>query len=271
MKNLINFLFFIVMIVLLTSCNKDEIIENIDSDTFVDSRDGKRYKWVKIGDQIWMAENLAYLPKVFPSHDVTDKAPRYYVYGYEGTNVSKAKATENYSKYGVLYNWNAINQWDSTSNSIPSNVQGIAPEGWHIPSDAEWIQLVEYIIETKGFYGTWENSWYGIGKHLKSTGVLDNGSGLWMNAADSLQGTDFFGFNALPSGFVAHDLNTFLGLNYHCAFWSCSEYKPDERFRWQIDLNFERDDLIRHFGNKAQGSSLRCIKDSTSDIDEPFL
>ena len=86
--------------------------------------DGKTYKTVKIGNQWWMAENLAYLPSVGPYDIQSVINPMYYVYDYLGTNVNEAKATENYRTYGVLYNWPAA--------------KSACPIGWHLPSDEEW-------------------------------------------------------------------------------------------------------------------------------------
>lgn len=92
--------------------------------TFTDSRDGKVYNIVTIGKQFWMAENLAYLPSVVDPGTGSYTEPYYSVYGYNGTDVAAAKATENYQTYGVLYNWPAA--------------MTACPEGWHLPSDAEW-------------------------------------------------------------------------------------------------------------------------------------
>ncbi|MCK9320171.1 FISUMP domain-containing protein, partial [Methanoculleus sp.] len=101
--------------------------------TFTDSRDGNDYNWVKIGDQVWMAENLAYLPSVNMVADGSEDAAGsyYYVYGYDGTDVTAAKATANYTTYGVLYNWLAA--------------MNACPDGWHLPSDAEWTELTDYL------------------------------------------------------------------------------------------------------------------------------
>ncbi len=94
-------------------------------------QDNRNYKVVKIGDQWWMAENLAWLPSVSPPSDGSDTSPSYYVYGFEGIDVAAAKLTANYNTFGVLYNW------PSTLTSCPSD--------WHLPSDAEWQQLEMFL------------------------------------------------------------------------------------------------------------------------------
>jgi uncharacterized protein (TIGR02145 family) len=142
MKNYFNFksVFLLALFLLIVfSCKKDEIEEDAfagETGTFTDSRDGNTYKWVKIGDQVWMAENLAYLPEVSPPSEYSDTEPCYYVYGYEGTNVSEAKTTYNYKTYGVLYNYLAA--------------LTACPNGWHIPTIEEKHQLVNY-LKVKGY------------------------------------------------------------------------------------------------------------------------
>jgi len=89
---------------------------------------GKNYPIVKIGDQSWMAENLAYLPAIVSANYRSTSQPYYYVYGYSGESVAAAKVTSNYKTYGVLYNWPAA--WRS------------CPQGWHLPTKEEWKQLI---------------------------------------------------------------------------------------------------------------------------------
>jgi len=104
-------------------------------DDFIDPRDSNIYPTVQIGNQCWMAKNLAYLPSVVGPGIGSETTPYYYVYGYNGTSVSAAKATSNYTTYGVLYNWPAANT--------------ACPTGWHLPTDAEFTILTNTTGNTK--------------------------------------------------------------------------------------------------------------------------
>jgi len=127
--------------------------EGIKTLTFKDIRDGKDYKFVKIGKQIWMTENLNY--------------------NANGSKCYKNNET-NCKKYGRLYDWNSANK--------------ACPEGWHLPSDDEWTTLTDFIGN-------------GAGAKLKTTsGWSENGNG-----------TDEFGFSALPSGIVRGGNFEFMG------------------------------------------------------------
>jgi len=111
-----------------------------DTSDFTDPRDGTVYPCVRIGTQVWMTKNLAYLPSVNAAADNSTDDPMYYVYGYDGTDVATAKALSNYTEYGVLYNHPA---------AIIS-----APTGFHVPSDEELnvleLATLEVIAETAG-------------------------------------------------------------------------------------------------------------------------
>ena len=113
--------------------------------TFTDSRDNNVYKTIIIGNQVWMAENLKYLPFVSGPESGSLTMPHFYVYNYLGMNVNDAMNTINYNTYGVLYNWAAAMNGSASSSVNPSGVQGVCPEGWHLPSDNEFRQLMIFI------------------------------------------------------------------------------------------------------------------------------
>ena len=98
-------------------------------DNLTDSRDSNIYTTVQIGTQCWMKKNLAYLPSVVGPGTGSETTPYYYVPGYDGTDVSTAKATYNYTTYGALYNWPAATT--------------ACPSGWHLPTDAELTTLTD--------------------------------------------------------------------------------------------------------------------------------
>ena len=210
------------------------------SGAYTDTRDGNVYKWVKIGNQVWMAENLKYLPAVVAQATGSQTTPYYYVYGYNGTSVADAKATTNYSTYGVLYNWPAVMNGATSSTANPSGVKGVCPTGWHLPSDAEWKVLTDYLGGTSG-----------AGGKLRETGTTH-----WLSP--NAGATNEIGFTALPGGERLGN-GTLYGIGFVGYWWSATEY--DTAKSWGRDLLYN--DIvvgIGHYG-KDSGISVRCIKD----------
>ena len=158
MKNLILGILVINVFVLFSEIRAQESTEkykkvpnaNFSKGSFIDSRDGKKYATVKIGNQIWMAENLAFY---------TDLGC--WLYNNDSTNIKK---------YGYLYNWEtALN---------------VAPEGWHLPSDEEWNELINYLKNQNSSFIHEQSWWKGMGKELKSeTGWYNRTSSeLWSSS-----------------------------------------------------------------------------------------
>ncbi len=206
--------------------------------TFTDPRDKKTYKTVKIGTQTWMAENLAYLPSVDSSSNGSETDPRYYVYDYQGNSVSDAKATDNYTTYGVLYNWPAA--------------KAACPSGWHLPTDEEWKTLEMYLgmsqsaADSTNYRGTDE------GKKLKSTsGWYDGGNG-----------TDEVGFSALPGGYRYSNGNVY-DLGSYGMWWSTAVIGT--AVAWNRALSYGIDKVFRNLNNRAYGYSVRCVRDSDNE------
>jgi len=217
--------------------------EGSSGSTFTDPRDGKVYQTVVIGNQVWMAENLAYLPRVNMVADGPKYAPGsyYYVYDYNGTNVADAKATANYNTYGVLYNWPAAMNGAASSTTNPSGVQGVCPDGWHLPSDAEWTELTDYLGGASV-----------AGGKLKETGTTH-----W--DSPNTGATNETGFTALPGG-IRTNLEFFNNIGYDGRWWSATEHALGawNRLVYCGDSTVGR---INDYDYKELGFSVRCLRD----------
>lgn len=201
--------------------------------------ENNNYPIVKINSQWWMAKNMSYLPQVNLPASESETVPQYYVYGYEGTSVTAAKATANYPVYGVLYNWPAaINAVQGYTNYN----RGICPMGWHIPSDNEWGQLITYL----GGEST-------AGSKLKETGTTH-----W--TLTSNQVLNQYGFTALPAGF--RNSGFFSNIKSDALFWSSGNgQNPSSK-----SINTNRSDILGLELGKSFGFSLRCIKDESLSL-----
>lgn len=219
---------------LLVACEKDDI--NITDN------DGNVYHGVKIGNQIWMTENLrtttyadgSAIPIVEDSTawselDVDDRAYCWY-----------DNRTSNEDVYGGLYTWAAATNGASSSSSNPSNVQGICPDGWHLPSEDEFQELVVFLGGSRE-----------AGYYLKEHGT-DHWGGVNAGTSNSS------GFTALPGGY-----RTIRGIFDRMGgfgnFWSSTEssaYSAHNLGLIYIDGKVTLDGSIRQYG-----LSVRCVKD----------
>lgn len=211
---------------------------SVTTGSFTDSRDSKVYNTVTIGDLTWMAENLAYLPEVCAS----DAECGYWVYDYTGTDVSAAKATSNYSEYGVLYNF--------------ETAKDACPAGWHLPSDYEWSYLEVYlgmsITATIGEGPRGTNQ----GGKMKGTGTV-----LWNDP--NTGATNISGFTALPGGMRDNLSKTFSLVRSNALFWSSTKEGNWANYRY-LTYDSEQagsDWLSTITGSSNSGGSVRCVKD----------
>jgi len=205
--------------------------------TFTDSRDGKVYRYKKIGDQIWMAENLAYLPAVNHAIDSSSFQPRYYVYGFDGNGVDSAMGSENFQKYGVLYNWFAANNT-------------ACPEGWHLPSDKEWIDLERTLgMDSIDLLKVQIRTSGEVGQKLKDLSFCDD---------DHIM-TGSSGFNALPGGYRQSIPPSYNGIGNFAGFWAFSSQNsklPAARF-----IYLSQPAIARSVHSaKTPGYSVRCVR-----------
>jgi uncharacterized protein (TIGR02145 family) len=217
-------------------------------DMLNDTRDGNTYSTVSIGTQCWMAENLAYLPEVSPPSVYSGTVPYYYVYGYSGTDPAAAKATVNYTTYGVLYNWPAAMNGSASSSANPSGVQGVCPTGWHLPSDAEWKQLEIFLglSPAEAEIANWR------GTHAPQLKTIDG----WY----SNNGTNTSGFSALPGGCFNTIDPFYVYIDIDGYWWSSTEFSTTAT--WFRDIYCNNLGVYRgNWPNKDYGFSVRCIKD----------
>jgi uncharacterized protein (TIGR02145 family) len=214
----------------LPSCEKEDIKEDdiiVEKGNFSDVRDGQTYNWVKIDRQVWMAENLKFLPSVVGSSTYLFSVPLYYVHSYEGSDVEEAKVTDNYQIFGVLYNWPAA--------------LTACPTGWHLPSYEEWNVLLERIGKNAGTKLKAKNGW------------LDDGNGL-----------DSYGFSALPGGALirgGYPQAYFTDIGYWGNWWLLDESEAPNA-AWYVSMGKYGGGVDFGFvGGWENGMSVRCLKD----------
>ncbi|MCF0216154.1 MAG: hypothetical protein HUK21_06735 [Fibrobacteraceae bacterium] len=208
-----------------------------------DERDEQVYRAVKIGTQVWMAENLNFR---YVNDEGTDSTS----WCYNGDK-------NNCEIYGRLYSWDAAKQtcptgwhlpndtewnalWDAVEGTglIKDKHRGICPEGWHLPNDDEWNTLFSAVGGTST-----------AGTKLKSTSGWSNGG----------NGTDSYGFSVLPAGGVGID-GDYDDAGYYARFWSSSEVDSIDAYYWFFDYDYGGVD--QYDVNKDHWFSVRCIKDS---------
>ena len=208
----------------------------ITYDTMTDSRDNKTYKTVKIGDQIWMAENLNYADST--------KTPSLLMRSWCYNNIAA-----NCDVAGRHYTWSAVIDsvklyWKENVDcgygkicSLPDTVHGICPLGWHLPTETEWKTLFAKVGGSLT-----------AGKILKSqTGWNSNGNG-----------TDGVGFSALPASDRSSN-GDFTNDGNYAYFWGATDYSSNRAC--YINLLYSDDGAFLSSSPKSAGLSVRCVKD----------
>ena len=199
--------------------------------------EGQTYNTIQICGQCWLKENLN-VGTMISSYDNMVDNDTIEKYCYDNNPV-------NCDTFGGLYQWREVIQYTTVG------VQGICPDGWHVPTDDEW-KILEGTVDSQ--YGIGDHEWNGFdrgfdaGKNLKSTyGWLYNNNG-----------TDTFGFTGLPAGFCYGGSGGFSWISWHAYIWSSSGNNTIGYYR-----------MLAHVFNKIRrdsssvngGMSVRCIKD----------
>jgi len=199
---------------------------------FVDCTDGagNYYPVVQIGEQLWMAENLhttAYsdgtsIPNISDNTAWNGLTTGAYCDYNNSINPDSIAA------YGHLYNWHAA-----------TDARNIAPTGWHVPNDAEWTILVDFLA----------------GESLAGGKLKESCSDFGF--VPDINTTNETGFTALPGGSRA-GYGAFGDIGNIGAWWSTTQ--EGSVFAWSRSMNYSNA-VSRHYGYKTAGCSLRCLKD----------
>ena len=214
-----------------------------DSTGSVTDYDGNVYPTIKICDQWWMAENLKTThfadgtsvpliesPSVWEDLGYDDKAFCYY----------NNNANDEAGSYGALYTWAAAMNGAQSSEQNPSGIQGICPDGWHLPSIAEWEELIECLGDTTT-----------AGGKMKETGTEH-----WNTP--NTGATNVSGFTARPGGYRGYN-GSFYNLGKTAHFWSATE--SQNSLAYYLILRYDGTEARPDDFTKYYGFSIRCIKD----------
>ncbi len=214
-----------------------------DLENTVTDIDGNVYKTVMIGNQVWMAENLRVthyrdgtsIPQLSKKGDwarMTDGAFCQYDNNF-GNSIT----------YGSLYNWHAV-----------TDTHRLAPEGWHIPNDAEWAALEQTLGMNRSSLKVWK--WRGTNEGSKLCNTF-----LWKKGRlTNNPGFNTSGFNALPGGYrKTFNLGSYYYVGSQALFWTTTEYTNDTAVGRKI--GYDNSGVYRYYYDKKSGFSVRCVKD----------
>ena len=223
--------------------------------------DGNVYNTVQIGTQCWMKENLKtthfYNGTAIALGSLTSTSV---AYRYNPNNDSNRVAA-----YGYLYNWTAVMNGGSSSNNVPSGRQGICPLGWHVPSDAEWTILTDYVSGVSAYKCNSDAN--SIAKALASTTGWSISTGT-CHVGNNQSINNVTGFGALPAGLWGGGGEAYFGSE--ALFWSATEVSTVNTYAWYRGLSYDSYQISRNTSNsdgtanvkyKARGYSIRCLRD----------
>ena len=228
-------MYFAITLLILFSCSiAQQPIQKASSNGSVVDIDGNVYKTIKIGNQWWMAENLKVTHyrngDVIPN--ITDDGEWFDL--TSGAYCNYKNDTTNVVLYGRLYNWYTV-----------VDGRNLAPEGWHVPTDNDWQELVDYLGGNMI-----------AGAKMKSTGTIKGGDGLWFEPNEG--STNESGFSALPGGGRTYDeVNDVVGS--YAYFWTTKNYHS--WYGWHRYLYYNTTEVYRYNYYNQFGFSVRCVRD----------
>ncbi len=200
--------------------------------------EGQVYNTIQICGQCWLKENLNVGTMIQETQQMTDnELIEKYCYNNE---------EDSCNIYGGLYQWNEMMQYTSTQG-----IQGICPDGWHVPTDDEW-KILEGTVDSQ--YGIGDNEWNGSDRGFDAGEKLKSTYGWLYNC----NGTDTFGFTGLPAGFCYGGSGEFSWISWHAYIWSSSGINTNGWYRMLAHV-FNK--IRRDYSSVNGGMSVRCLKD----------
>jgi uncharacterized protein (TIGR02145 family) len=203
----------------------------------INDRDGNTYKTVKIGNQIWMVENLKTtkfkdgtpIPLVTDNKAWNNRSSPGYCWYNNDTSINR-------KMYGALYNWFTV----ATGN--------LCPAGWHVPGDAEWNTLTDSLLG---------------GTRVAGGKLKEAGTSHWNKP--NTGATNETGFAALPGGYRLNN-GIFCDILNYGFWWSSSEFFWNitdyfTEYGWGRYMGYYLGDVYRYYFIKKYGFSVRCLKD----------
>ena len=213
--------------------------------------DGNIYPTAQYGTQCWMKENLRTTHfadgSAVSSYNCGSFPPYYYFPGNDTNNVAT---------YGLLYNWKTVMHGAASSNAIPSGVQGICPDGWHVPSNAEWTKFTDYLKEQHVFSCNYNVD---IGKALCDTDgwlecTVECSSECSIGHNSSTNNAT--GFSIPPAGHFFWGAAQFYSM--HANFWTSTEF--DVYSSYCRTLQYNSDLINTDYQRWDKGYSVRCVR-----------
>ncbi len=261
MKRITLIILGIFLMTTISSCDKEssrshtyEIMKDAVTDI-----DGNHYDAVQIGEQIWMIQNLRTTRFADGTEIPLSTEPTVY-FGSNwpvGTPYRWAPNDDamNADKFGWLYNWDAVVRGDEGSQQNPSGLQGICPDGWHVPSDAEWTELTDYVSSDRKMRSS-PRAESAIAQAMAAQTDWEQGTDKGDVGYD-LSKNNATGFSALPAGIAGFTFHTFGNSGY---FWTSTKggYYQQAYIRCFHSAN---NDVFRNSWSTEEGLSVRCVKD----------
>ncbi len=202
---------------------KDKTKDFECGDLFIDPRDGQEYTTVQIGDQCWMGQNLNFGNRIDIGTDMTNNGiAEKHCYDDDPSNCET---------YGALYQWNELMQY-----TVTEGIQGLCPDGWHIPSDSEWCTLEQTV----------DNS-------ISCSAIMWRGT----DGGTKLKAGGESGFEGLLGGYIFSEMSS-MQIGDFGYFWNSTFYNDSWAFFRALGDDFSG--VRRHYTSKEHGKSVRCLK-----------